>query len=281
VTRKIADRLIAGLSVAALLAPAVPVLASTLSDLEGVRASAAENTIQSRGYHAYHSSPGGGGSHTYWWNNGTKSCVRTLTSNGVIASTKTVSGSDCGYYGNDSDGKKSGSGNDAAVAAAVAAAAIIGVAALSHKSHHRDDKEYSEPQSYADFERGHRDGLYNHSYENHSRSDAYSDGYRSGVDEREQQSSYRRNTYAGNDGGGGYRGGSNDPVDISDLVGSRAAGVDSDLQSRGFRSVDNFQSGNGKGTVWWNGRTRQCLQMITADGRADSITDIQTHPRCR
>jgi hypothetical protein len=46
--------------------------------------------------------------------------------------------------------------------------------------------------------------------------------------------------------------------------------------------VDTFQSGNtGSGTIWWNGRSRQCLQMITADGRADSITDIHTHPRCR
>jgi hypothetical protein len=267
-------------SAAALLMPAMPALASTLTDLEGVRASAAENTIRSRGYHAHHSSPGGGGRYTYWWNNSTKSCVRTLTSDGVVAGTKTVSASDCGYYGGGSDGK-SGSGNDAAVAAAVAAAAIIGVAALSHKSHHRDDKEYQEPQGYADFERGYRDGLYNHSYENHSRSDAYLDGYRSGVDEREQQSTYRGNANSGNHGGGGYRGGNSGTVDVSDLVGSRAAGVETQLQSRGFRSVDSFQSGNGKGTVWWNGRTRQCLQMITADGRADSITDIQTHPRCR
>ena len=73
-----------------------------------------------------------------------------------------------------------------------------GVASLTHKSHHRDDKVYPESQVYADFERGHRDGLYNHSCDNHSRSDASSYGYRSGVDEREQQSSCRRNGHAGN-----------------------------------------------------------------------------------
>lgn len=49
--------------------------------------------------------------------------------------------------------------------------------------------------------------------------------------------------------------------ELRDLVGARASGGDSDLESRGW--------------------TRQCLQMITADGRADSINDIQTHPRCR
>jgi len=156
-----------------------------------------------------------------------------------------------------------------------------GVAALSHKSHHRNDKEYPEPQGYADFERGHRDGLYNHPYDTYSRSDAYSDGYRSGVDEREQQSTCRSNPYAGSYRGGNCGGGGSDPVDVSDLVGSRAAGAQTELQSRGFRSVDSFESGNDKGTVWWNGRTRQCLQMITADGRADSITDVRTHPRCR
>ena len=91
--------------------------------------------------------------------------------------------------------------------------------------------------------------------------------------------------YSYADGGGDDRSstsGGGGSVDVSDLVGAKAAGVQSDLQSRGFHNVDSFESGNNaKGTIWWNGRTRQCLQMITADGRADSITDIQTHPRCR
>jgi len=277
-TYRIRTRLIARLAVVSLVAPALPALASSLKDLEGVRASSAESSIMSRGYYAHHSAPASDGRYTYWWNSGSKSCERTLTSDGRIAKAKTVDASDCSYYGD--DGKKSGSGNGAATGAAtaaVAAAALIGVLALSHKSHHRKDKDYQDPQGLADFERGHRDGLYNHSYDSYSRSDAYGDGYRSGVEERDQQSSYRRNNYAGGYGGG-YGG---NQAGFSDLVGSRAAGVESDLQSRGFRSVDGFQSGNGKGTIWWNGRSRQCLQMITVDGRADSITDIQTHPRCR
>ncbi len=91
--------------------------------------------------------------------------------------------------------------------------------------------------------------------------------------------------YSYADGGGDDRSstsGGGGSVDVSDLVGAKAAGVQSDLQSRGFHNVDSFESGNNaKGTIWWNGRTRQCLQMITADGRADSITDIQTQARCR
>jgi hypothetical protein len=88
--------------------------------------------------------------------------------------------------------------------------------------------------------------------------------------------------------GNGYRGEGNGqpnygggPAQFSDLVGAKAAGVDTDLQSRGFRNVDGFETGNGKGTIWWNSRTRQCLQMITVNGRADSIEDIQTHQNCR
>jgi hypothetical protein len=89
--------------------------------------------------------------------------------------------------------------------------------------------------------------------------------------------------------GNGYRGEGNGqpnygggPAQFSDLVGAKAAGVETDLQSRGFRNVDGFESGNnGKGTIWWNGRTGQCLQMITVNGRAESIEDIQTHQNCR
>lgn len=278
---------VAALSFAALVLPSVPAVASTLTDLEGTRASAAENTIKSRGYYAHHSSPVAGGRYTYWWNNGTRSCVRTLTADGMISATKTVTGADCGYYGGASGGS-SGSGKDATAAAALAAAAIIGVAALSQKSHHREDKDYQSPDEYAEFERGHRDGLYNHSYSNSRRSDAYNDGYQSGVNERSEHSSYRPEYQSNPRGGqqyaqqgGGYGGSASNAVDVSDLVGARAAGVETQLQSRGFRNVDSVPSDNSKITIWWNGRTWQCLQVITANGRADSISDIQTHPRCR
>ena len=273
-----ATRLAATLSIAVLAVQPIAAVASAFTDLEGVRASAAENTIRQRGYHPHHSSGAPNGRYTYWWNNLSKSCIRTLTSDGVIAGTKTVGGADCGWYGGPTNVPASGSGNkDAAAAAAVAAAALIGVAALSHKSHHRDDKEYQDPQNYGEFERGYRDGLYNHSFDTRNRAQPYSDGYRAGVAEREQQSSHR---HGGSDqGSGGYGGGQQ--AQFSDLVGGRSAGVETQLQSRGFRSVDSFQSGNdGRGTVWWNGRTSQCLQVITVEGRADSITDIQTHPRC-
>lgn len=73
---------------------------------------------------------------------------------------------------------------------AVGAAALLGIAALLHKSHHRDDRNFNEQQT-ADFERGYRDGLYNNSFNNHGDNGEYNDGYNKGVNERSQQSSYR------------------------------------------------------------------------------------------
>lgn len=72
------------------------------------------------------------------------------------------------------------------------------------------------------------------------------------------------------------------PVKLDDLTGARAAGALDEMERRGFRNVDGFQSGaNGSGTVWWNGATKQCMQLITVDGRIDSVSDIKTHPKCR
>jgi hypothetical protein len=82
--------------------------------------------------------------------------------------------------------------------------------------------------------------------------------------------------------GGAAGAGGAAPVELDDLNGARAAGALDEMERRGFRTVDNFQSGaNGSGTVWWNGATRQCMQLITADGRIASVADIRTHPKCR
>jgi hypothetical protein len=247
--------------------------ANDLRDLVGARAGQAEGDLESRGWVNISSHQNYGSIESYWWNRDRKNCVRVTTNNGRYQAINDVGNSDCNQKG----------GSDGTAAAAVGIAAVIGAIALASKSHHGNDKYNSNQQDSGDFERGHRDALYNHSYSNDRNSNAYSDGYKSGVNERNQQSSYRPeySQYSyNNQQQGQYGGGSS--VDVSDLVGAKAAGVESDLQSRGFRSVDGFESGNnGKGTVWWNRSSRQCLQMITVDGRADSITDIQTHPRCR
>lgn len=258
---------VAAVAALALTAPAV---ASVVSDLEGARAAGAFDEMSRRGYWQTSTYKADGGVYSYHWNPGSKSCVRLLTRDGRIAATKTSVAEDCGQK------SSGGGGNDAAAAAIAGAAILAGVAALSHKSHHRNDQEYAESQSYAEFERGHRDGLLAHSFADYNNSKQYRDGYQSGVNERGYQSGYRGDSRS-------YSGGrAATPVYFDDLQGARAAGALSELESRGFRTVDSFQSGNsGAGTVWWNGRTRQCLQVITVDAHIEAINDIQTHPRCR
>jgi hypothetical protein len=286
--KKIAGRAglaLAGVSLLLTPAAALAAKASDLRDLVGARAGQAEGDLESRGWASMGAHKTSTGSYTYWWNAQGKDCVRVNTRDGRYESITDARAPDCGQKAS-SDG----------VAIAAGAAALLGVLALTHKSHHRGDKEYDNQNSYAEFERGHRDGLYNHSYDSRNSSKEYADGYQSGVEERGHQSSYRpeyRNYQGGgwNNGGnnGGNRGGNSngwnggsEQVGYSDLVGARAAGVQSDLGRRGFRQVDTIsQGGNSIVTVWWNGRSRQCVQMITADGRADSLTDIGTHPRCR
>ena len=72
-----------------------------------------------------------------------------------------------------------------------------------------------------------------------------------------------------------------EPVKFDDLVGARASSGESELEARGFRNVDSLKSGNTSYTIWYNRRTRQCLQVATAEGRYDSVTDIHEHDKCR
>lgn len=282
--KSIVIRLVHGCAVASLaLAPvaAAAKSANDLRDLVGARAGSAEGDLESRGWTMITGHSGGNAKYNYWWNRDRKECVSVTTRDGRFSSITDTSAGDCN--------QKSGGGNDAAKVAAAAGGAALLIALLSHKSgHHDDGQHYTDSQKEADYERGYRDGLHNSSYRNNGNNESYSSGYQNGVDQRQRELAETNNNYGGNNrynnngyNGGGYNGGGGS-VDFSDLVGAKAAGVDTDLQSRGFRNVDGFESGsNGKGTIWWNGRTRQCLQMITVNGRADSIEDIQTHARCR
>jgi hypothetical protein len=241
--------------------------ASNLRDLVGARAAGAERDLQRRGFFITDGHKGANASYTYWWSPSRKDCVMVQTRDGRYASINDVSAADCNQQNHH------GSSNGAA--AGVAVGALIGAALLAHKSgHHDDGQHYSDTQREADYERGYRDGLHGQSESSYGRNnDTYRSGYQSGVEQRGRETAYDQPSY-----GGGYGRG----LDLNSLVGARAAGVDSELTSNGFRTVDGFQSGaNGRGTVWWNAGTRQCVQVITVGGRADSVTDIGTHPRCR
>lgn len=58
------------------------------------------------------------------------------------------------------------------------------------------------------------------------------------------------------------------PSDIADLVGSRAAGAESEMQARGYVDV-------GGNNTWWNADKKQCVKVRVSQGRYASISEIK------
>jgi len=61
---------------------------------------------------------------------------------------------------------------------------------------------------------------------------------------------------------------------LSDLVGARAAGGETDLESRGYTFIAASTAyGGAKAGFWWNSSNRSCVRVETFDGKFRSITD--------
>ena len=242
--------------------PALAEKAAQLTDINGSMGRDAESALQQRGFaHVSTHKNDMGYVYSYWWDKADDDCVQVEVYNGRVETIQDASDQDCGHHKN--------AGATAAVGA-VAGAAILG-ALLSHKSHHHDDNNHlSDQKAEAEYERGYNDGLYNASYHNYDRSDAYSSGYTAGVDERQAKLSHHH-------GRGGYA----QVAQFADLKDARAAGGMSELERRGFRQVDNFTSGNGRYSIQYRKESNQCVQVTIADGRFYDLRDIGRHPKCR
>ncbi len=249
------------------LASATPALAESAdklgSSISGRSAGAAEDALQSRGFKYIDSNTNSMGyTYSHWWKSADRTCVQVEAHRNQVLTVNDAPARDCGHT-------EKGSNAGAAVGV-VAGAAILG-ALLSHKSHHHDDdKHLSSHEAELQYERGYADGLHNAPYHNYDKAEQYSAGYTAGVDERSANLRHHH-------GRGGYAA----AVGFSDLQGARAAGAMSELESRGFRQVDNFTSGSGRYSIQWRPASRQCLQVITADGHIEDIRDIGSHPSCK
>lgn len=253
----------ATLSLSALFAPSLVAAqdpAPGLGDLQGLADRTASRTLGARGYVRQ----SGSGDYDSWWNARDRRCVMVRSDGGRVVSVVTTPAPDCGQQAGDapregmSDGAK----------AAVAAAAILGIAALAHRAHHHDDGDHDDdPRREADYERGYRDAL--HGYRADSDRGAYSDGYGAGMRERSAQVPWQSGRSSGMRSGR-----------LDDLVGARGAGAETELLARGY--VDrNARQSNGRPTVtWWNADTRDCVDVVTYDGRVESIRPVDA-ARCR
>ena len=259
---ELSSKLIAGCAAAALVA--TPVLAEKASELTYINGSLgrdAESQLRERGFaHISTHKNDMGYVYSYWWDERDDDCVNVEVYDGRVMTINDASDQDCGHH----------KGDAGAAVAAVAGAAILG-ALLSHKSNHHDDnKHLSNVEDEAHYERGYNDGLHNAPYHNYDRSNAYSNGYQSGVSQRNANLSHHS-------GRGGYHA----TAQFSDLQGARAAGGMDTLERRGFRQVDNFTSGNTRYSIQYNRDTRQCVQVTIADGHFYDLRDIGRHPQCR
>ncbi len=258
--RMTATKTIALLAASALVFPTVPARADTPSsvrDLVGARAAGGESSLENRGFHYVTGSTKNNRKFNYYWNGRVKECLRVVTYDGRFETITLTSNSDCNQRGSD---------GDKAAAIAIGAAAILGIAALASKSHHRDDK-YQDERSTAEFERGYRDGLYNHAYHNYGRSDAYSHGFEEGVRERSQESSYRPgNQYSY----GGYSGYAN----VNDLEGRRREDAVSEINRRGFAMRDNKKTDDGRYMTFWRSQSNQCVILHSQNGYVISLESV-------
>lgn len=64
------------------------------------------------------------------------------------------------------------------------------------------------------------------------------------------------------------------PPDVSDLVGARAAGGQTQLEARGFQFVTVNTVRDTKWSFWWSERQRQCISVATNDGRYTTIISV-------
>ncbi|NYT40037.1 hypothetical protein HZY97_04665 [Sphingomonas sp. R-74633] len=64
------------------------------------------------------------------------------------------------------------------------------------------------------------------------------------------------------------------PGDLADLVGSRVAGGETQMEARGYAFVTVNTVRDTKWSFWWSDRQRQCVQIATSDGRYSAIQRV-------
>ena len=265
IARALRAPLVGLLSASLSIGPALAQLpVATLSDLVNRDSNYAQRELQRRGYVFIHADQRGSKTWQYWWLPGPRECARVAHVDGRAISLVGVAIPDCNQQVEQASGDSKGMSTGAKVA--IGAAALLGVAMLVHKSHERDEQKHNDEQKTAEYERGYRDGLYHQPYHDYNRTQSYVDGYNAGQQKREAETSYRSN-YGHHTGQASY-------VNLNDLVGARASSGDGEMQRRGFQTTGGYQAKGKSYTTWWNGNTRQCVKVVTHEGRFNSISPL-------
>ncbi len=243
---------------------------SDLRDLVGARASSGESELRRRGFTFVKTEEGGDRKWSNWWNNRRSLCITVVTMNGRYNSIVDSPAFDCNR-GNNSNDDSQAIPPDWAVGTFYGRGPNGERITLMITDIGNVQADVNGGMSYGKYISGNRINI-NGSVSRVSRE-------RGGIVTTSVQNgeriAYSRTLSGGGGGSGGGR-----KVDVSDLVGARASSGDTEMRSRGFRNVDGFKTGNTSYTIWWRRQSSQCIQVATANGRYDSVSDIGSHPRC-
>ena len=66
------------------------------------------------------------------------------------------------------------------------------------------------------------------------------------------------------------------PSDLSDLVGARASGGETQLINRGYKFINTEKGTDRSWSNWYKERNNTCVSVVTFDGRYNSITETPT-----
>ena len=246
-------------SASAVLAQNTP---SDVKDLVGARAAGGQTQLENRGYTFVKTTEGDDRKWSNWWHAGKKVCLTVATVDGRYNSITSGPAFDC------NQGTDSSSGNTktpADVADLVGARAAGGETQLENRGYSFVKTTEGGDRKWSNWWHAAKKvcltvAIVNGKYDSIISGPAFDCNQ------------------SGETGGGSTPGLTK--VDLSDLVGARAAGGETELKNRGFAFVKNVRGSRGtSNAVWQNRSTVQCVLVTTSNGRYSKIASSNACPK--
>jgi hypothetical protein len=224
-----------------------------LGDLVNQNAQPGKAALTSRGWSLAHSDELRGKTWQYWWHGKDDACALVTVVNARFERIVATAESDCMTKGGN-PWRMSAKGKVTA-----GAAKALGVDALMHRSHERDEQRHNDVRAVAEFERGYRDGLQAVRLTRAPGADAYGDGHQAGSVRRAMQAQATTPPATAQAAGPG-----------GSLIGLRTAALEVTMKARGYERWSGFSKGRDSFAVWRQG-PRQCLRTSARD---DVVVDV-------
>ncbi|MBX7053619.1 MAG: hypothetical protein K1X36_01600 [Pyrinomonadaceae bacterium] len=235
---------------------------SELRDLIGARGSSGETALQKRGYKFVKTTEGSDRKWSNWWKSSSKTCITVATVDGRYDSIVSSSPLDCNQNANGGGSESTGSDPSSDYSDLIGAKGSSGEAELERRGYKFIKTTEGGDRKWSNWWKASPKTCLTVATVN-GRFDSIVAG--SELDCK---------------AGGNSSSGGSSAVDLKDLVGSRAAGAETEIEGRGFRNVKSNKSGSASFTFWKNDDTGQCVMMTVRNGKVSSIVK-SNDPACR